>query len=196
MTDHPKPSQVRLRWRSIWVHGFVIGVGCVLIGFVVWFLITGPPSSSESQKGEIAAQVQPPAGASPPAELPVASKAPVETAAELQSQLAKVLTGIKEANQKKDLPQLLSYYSPNFPQLQHRARNIAKNWKNYDYLKMDFHLTEVRLLTDTTAEARVTWDVETRPISTRKNKQVAKTYLIRFVRESGQWRIKALDTPE
>ena len=170
----------------------------MLIALIAWFLIAGSPDSSDSQKGEIAPQVQaplqPPPGASPPAEPPVAPRAPVDSAAELQSQLAQVLTGIKDADQKKDLPQLLSYYSPTFPELQQRARNIAKNWKTYDYLKMDFHLTEVRLLSDTTAVARVTWDVETRNISTRKNKTISKTYLIRFARESGQWRIKALDT--
>ena len=120
----------------------------------------------------------------------------MDAAAALQSQLTQVLTGIKEANQKKDLPQLLSHYSPNFPQLQQKAQNISKNWKTYDYLEMDFHLKEVRLLADQTAVARVTWNVETRNISTRKNKNVTKTYVIRFARESGQWRIRALDPAE
>jgi hypothetical protein len=201
MTDNWKSSHVQRRWKHIWIHGFVIGVGCVLIGFVAWFLLTEPHSSSDSQKGEIALpvqppMVQPPPGASPPAAPPVASEAPGAAGADLQSQLTQVLTGIKEANQKKDLAQLLSHYSPNFPHLQQRARNIAKNWKTYDYLKMDFHLTEVRLLADTTAAARVTWDVETRNTSTRKNQAIAKTYLIRFAKESGQWRIKALKTAE
>jgi hypothetical protein len=198
MTDHWKSSHVRPRWKHIWMHGFVIGVGCVLIGFLAWFSLTGTPSSSDSQKGEIpspvqAPPVQPPSGASPPAEPPVASKAPVDAAAELQSQLAQVLTGIKEANQGKDLPQLLRYYSPNFPQLQQRAQHIVKAWKTYDYPKMDFHIQEVKLLDDHTAVARVTWDVETHNLSTKRNKNLAKTYLIRFVRESGQWRIMALD---
>jgi hypothetical protein len=204
MTDPWKSSPVRPRWKHIWIHGFVIGVGCVLIGFVVWFLITGPSISPDSQTGGVAPQgqalqvpaprVQPPPGASQPATPSVTSTAPVDVASELQSQLALLLNGIKAANQAKDLPQLLSHYSPDFPQLQQRARNISQNWKTYDYLKMDFHLAEVRLLSDTTAIARVTWDVETRNISTRKNKHIVRTYLIRFARESGQWRVKALET--
>jgi hypothetical protein len=201
MTDQWKSSQVRPKWKHIWIHGFVIGVGCVLIGFLAWFLVTGTPYLPNSQKSETAPQVlapqmQSPSGASPSAEPPVASKAPVDAGAKLQSQLAQVLTGIKEANQKKDLAQLLSHYSPTFPQLQQRVRTISQNWKIFDYLKMDFHLTEVKLLGDTTAAARVTWDVETRTISTRKNKSITKTYLIRFARESGQWRVQALDTAE
>jgi hypothetical protein len=201
MTDPWKSSLVQPRWRHIWIHGFVIGVGCVLLGFLAWFLLTGEPSSPESPKGATPPQVQAPQGqsppsAAPPAEPTVAAKAPEDAAAKLKSQLSLVLTGIKEANQKKDLPLLLSYYSPDFPQLQQRASTISKNWQAYDYLKMDFHLTEVRLLADQTAVARVTWDVETLAIGTRKKKIVAKTYLIKFARESGQWRIKALDAGE
>jgi hypothetical protein len=201
MTDHWKSSHVRPRWKHIWIHGFVIGVGLVLIGFLAWFYLTGTPFPSEAPKGEIPApvqapQVKTPAEAPPPAEPPVASKAPADAVANLQSQLAQVLAGIKAANQKKDLPQLLSYYSPNYPRLQQRAQQIAKAWKTYDYPKMDFYLQEARLLTDQTAVARVTWNVETRRIGTRKNRDVAKTYLIKFARESGQWRIVALDAAE
>ena len=60
MTDHWKSSHVQRRWKHIWIHGFVIGVGFVLIGFVVWFFITGTPSSSTSHKDETAPQVQAP----------------------------------------------------------------------------------------------------------------------------------------
>jgi hypothetical protein len=201
MTNHGKLSQVEPRRKHIWIRGFVIAFGVVLVGFFAWFLITVTLFTSDSQKGEAPRQVPAPQapplpGTAPSPEPPVASKVPVDAAAALQSQLAQVLTGIKEANQKKDLPLLLSHYSPNFPQLQQKAQNISKNWKTYDYLKMDFHLKEVRLLADQTAVARVTWNVETLNISTRKNKSVAKTYLIRFARESGQWRIRALDPAE
>jgi len=196
MTDHWKPSYVQRRWKHIWIHGFVIGVGLVLIGFLVWFSITGTPSSSPSHQGETAPEVQAPPGEGPPAGPPVASQAPMDSTAQLKSQLAQVLAGIKEANQKKDLPQLLSHYSPNFPQLHQRARHISKTWKIYDYPKMDFEIAEVRLLADQTAVARVTWDVEAHNISTLKNKNISKSYLIRFARESGQWRIKALDKAE
>ena len=198
MTDHWQSSPVQRRWKQIWIHGFVIGVGVVLIGFVVWFLITGTPSPSTVHKDDIAPQVQAPQTQAPPAEVPpagppVASPAPVDSTAQLKSQLAQVLAGIKEANQKKDLPQLLRYYSPNFPKLRQRAQQISKAWKIYDYPKMDFAITEVNLLADQTAVARVTWDVEAHQISTRKNKNFSKTYVIKFARESGQWRIKALN---
>ena len=61
MTDHWKSSLGQHMWKHIWIHGFVIGVGVVLIGFLVWFFITETPSSSTSHPGETAPQVQAPA---------------------------------------------------------------------------------------------------------------------------------------
>ena len=198
MTDQWQSSPVQRRWKQIWIHGFVIGVGVVLIGFVAWFLITGTPSPPTSHKEDIAPQGQAPQTQTPPAEVPLAgppaaSPAPVDSTAQLRSQLAQVLAGIKEANQKKDLPQLLHHYSPTYPKLRQRAQQISRAWKIYDYPKMDFAITEVNLRADQTAVARVTWDVEAHNISTRKDKNFSKTYVIKFVRESGQWRIKTLD---
>ena len=196
MTDHWKSSLGQHMWKHIWIHGFVIGVGAVLIGFLVWFFITETPSSSNSHPGEMAPQVQALPGAGLPVSPPVALQAPVDSTPPLKSQLAQVLAGIKQANQKKDLPQLLSHYSPGFPQLQQRTQQISQSWKIYDYPKMDFEMTEIRLLDDQTAAARVTWEVEAHHIGTLQNKHISKTYLISFARESGQWRIKALDKAE
>jgi hypothetical protein len=201
MAERGKSSLVQDTWKHIWIHGFVIGVGFVLIGVLVWFFLAEPSGPSTPKRGETAPPVQAPvAQASPggeqPASLPPAPQVPVDPAEQLKNQLAQVLAGIGQANQKKDLTQLLSYYSPSFPHLHQRTRRISQNWKIYDYPKMDFAMTEVRLLADQTALARVTWKVEAHNISTQKNKHISKTYLIRFARESGQWRIKALDKAE
>ena len=196
MTDNWKSSLGQHMWKHIWIHGFVIGVGAVLIGFLVWFFITETPSSSTFHPNEMAPQVQAPPGGGLPVSPPVAPQARVDSPTPVKSQLAQVLAGIKQANQKKDLPQLLSHYSPRFPQLQQRTQHISQSWKIYDYPKMDFEMTEIRLLDDQTAVARVTWEVEAHHISTLQNKTISKTYLIRFARESGQWRIKALDKAE
>ena len=196
MTEPQKSSHSQPRWKNIWIHGFVLGVGVVLIGSLVWFFIRETPSSPPSGTGEKAAeaQIQPREG--PPAGPPVAPEVPAESTPTLKSQLEQVLSGMREANQKKDLSQLLNHYSPNFPQLPQRAQRISKTWKIYDYPKIEFEIAEVRLLADKTAEARVTWNVEARNISTLKNENISKTYLTRFARESGQWRIKALDKAE
>ena len=179
------------------IYGFILGAGVLLIGLIVWFSVQGtppaPPPLTQEKPGEVQVQTRkPPPGKSPPAAPPAAAPVPAESTALLESQLAQVLAGIREANQKKDLPLLLSHYSPNFPQLQQRVQSISKTWKIYDYPEMDFKITEVKLLTKQNAQARVTWNVKAHNIATRKNKTISKTYVIRFSRESSQWRVKSL----
>lgn len=181
------------------ISSFVLGTVMVLIGLATWFFLQGTSSSPPAFTGGKAAEVQVPHSQTQPAkELPAPSPTAPEVPAgsTLERQLDQVLEGIREANQKKDLSQLLSHYSPNFPQLQPRVQQISKAWKIYDYPKMDFKITEIKLLADKMAQARVTWNVETQHITTRKNKTIVKTYLIKFIKESTQWRIISLHSQE
>jgi hypothetical protein len=198
MTDQQKSSQLPPRRKRLWFQGFGLGLGLVLVGLLAWFVIRGTPSPSPiSNNGEKAPETQAQSDQSVPAGAPVAARAPTaEQTAKLQSQLEQVLSGIREANQEKNFSKLLSHYSPNFPQLTQRAQNISKTWKIYDYPRMEFTISELKILADNTAEARVTWDVEAKNISTQKSQNISKIYSIRFVRESDQWRIKALDQAE
>jgi hypothetical protein len=143
MTEHQKSSHAQPRGKNIWIRGLVLGIGVALIGVLVWFFLRGTPSSPPSGANEKAAAVQAPkVEAQPGKGLPVGpavtSQAPGDSQAGLKSELARVLAGVKEANQKKALPQLLSHYSPNFPRLQQRVQTISKAWKIYNYPKMDF----------------------------------------------------------
>jgi hypothetical protein len=201
MSENRKPSNSQPRGKRLAIYGFILGTGLVLIGLVAWFFMQRAPSSPPALTGGKAAAVQVPSRQTRPDKglavaPPAAVRVPAESLASLESQLAQVLAGIRDANQKKDLSRLLSHYSPNFPQLQQRVQYISKNWKIYDYPIMDFKITEVRLLPNKTAQARVTWNVEAKNISTLKNKTVVKTYLIRFGRESNQWRVISLQPGE
>ena len=201
MSENQKSSNSPPRWKRVSISSFVLGAVIVLIGLVTWFFMQGTPSSPPPLPGGKAAEVQVPHSQTQPVEdLPVPSPAapevPAESTAPLETQLAQVLAGIREANQKKDLSQFLSHYSPNFPQLQQRVQEISKAWKIYDYPKMDFKITEIKLLANKTAQAQVTWDVETQNITTLKNKTIVKTYVIKFSKESNQWRIISLQPEE
>jgi hypothetical protein len=190
---YPPPRRKRLRG---FLYGLLLGLG-VLICLSIWSAMMRTSISPTSEKkDDQAQQVQARPDQSAAAAPRVVHKAAAGSNSDLQSQMEQVLSGIKEANQKKNLSQFLSYYSPNFPQLPQRAQSIAKDWKVYDYPKMEFEINEVRLLADNTAVVKVTWNVEVQNISTKKIKNVSKTYLTRFVKESGQWRIKALDKTE
>jgi hypothetical protein len=201
MSENRKSSHSQPRGNRVSIYGFVLGTGVVLIGLIVWFFMRGTPASAPSLTGAKPAAVQvqnreTQSGKGLPVAPPVAAKVPAKSTAALETQLAQVLEGIREANQKKDLSLLLGYYSPNFPQLQQRVQYISKSWKIYDYPKMDFNITEVRLLANQTAQARVTWNVEAQNITTLKKQTIAKTYLIIFSKESSQWRIKSLQPGE
>jgi hypothetical protein len=201
MSENRQSSYSQPRGKRISIYSFVLGAGVVLIGLVAWLFMKGTLFSPPALTGGKAAEVQVPHRETHPDKVlpvapPAANKVPADSTATLESQLNQVLVGVREANQKKDLSQLLSHYSPNFPQLQQRVQHISKNWKIYDYPKMDFTLTEVKLLANQTAQARVSWNVETQNISTLKNKTIVKTYVTRFSRESSQWRIISLQPAE
>jgi hypothetical protein len=194
MNDLPKPVCPPPKQKRL--LGFLVGVG-LLIVLLVWFvMLRTPPIPTSGKKVDQAQQIQAPPDKSTAADLQVVPEASAESHSDLQTQMEQVFSGIKEANQNKDLPQLLSYYSPQYPQLPQRAQNISKDWKVYDYPEMEFEIKEIRLLADKTAVVKVSWNVEVQNISTKKIKNISKTYLARFVKESGQWRIKALDKTE
>jgi hypothetical protein len=195
MTESQKSSDSLPRWKHFWIRGFALVFGLALLGFLVWFFVRETPSPPTSNKGETVPQAQVLSEPGAPADRQVPS-VPAGANALLKNQLEQVIAEIKDANQKKDLSQLLSHYSANFPQLTQRAQSISKSWKIYDYPKMEFRIKEIKRLSDDAALARVTWDVEAININTHKSKNISRTYLIKFVRESGQWRINALDNAE
>lgn len=181
-----------LKARHIWTHGFIIGLTLGVVGLISYYSITRiplfPPTGETVSPIPVKArpeQTMP----STPATAPVAPRDPV---ASLELQLEQVFNGIKETNQKRDLARLLSFYSPNFPELSKRANSITKSWKIYDYQKIDFKIHEIDILAEDTAVAYVTWDVATKNLATQKIKNISKTYQVTFVRESGQWHIIGL----
>jgi hypothetical protein len=193
MTDNrtsPLPTRIlRYPWVQILIWGIVI----VLIGLLTWFFWGKMFQVSKPVKIKEAPTVKALSEQSVPGGLEVLPPPPAMSISTLQNQLEQVLIGIREANQKKDLAKMLSYYSPNFPRLTNRAQSISKNWKIYNYPNMEFDIQEVKSINDTKAVARVNWKVESQNISTKKSKIVSKTYMIKFVKESGNWRIEALD---
>ena len=188
----PPPKRKRL-------YVFLLGIGFLLTALLIgsWLIrpvrpvVYSPPErkTDQVQQGNVPDQ-------SADAGTREVPKEPEGLPVDLKSQIEQVLAGIKGANQKKDLSQLLHYYSPNFPQLPQRAQSFSRYWNVYDYPMMEFKIIEVRLLSDNDAVAKVTWNVETQNISTKKIKKISKTYLTRFVKESGQWRIQAINETE
>ena len=192
MSNHKQMTMpFLLKARQIWAHGFLIGLTIGAVGFIAYYSITGIPLFPPT--GETVSQPLAKSSLSRLCPSPPRSPGgPSDPVASLEPQLTEVLNGIKETNQKKDLARLLSFYSPNFPELGKRTKSITKSWKTYDYQKMAFKLHEINSLTEDTALAWVTWDVTTKSLTTQETKNISKTYQVTFVRESGQWHIIGL----
>ncbi len=112
MADHQKSSDELLRRKPLWVRGIVLVFGFVLISSLFWYFLKGrlyPPIHSQVEPVP-QAQTQPSPKATP--NYRVAPTAREESTALLKGQLQKVISEIREANQKKDLSKFLSYYSP------------------------------------------------------------------------------------
>lgn len=192
MSDPQKSSPASFRGNRVGLRVSLLGLGFILLTLAVWFFI-GMPLSAPSKNSALASQAQTPPETRDPVSSQVIEPVPDESTAPLTGELEQVLTGIRDANFHKDLSQLLSHYSPNFPRLTQRAQDIAKSWKIYDYRKMQFKIGEVQFSDDHNAVARVTWEIEVENISTRKYKKFSRIYLTRFIKESGHWRLKALE---
>lgn len=197
--QNPSSSALQAHLKRLWIHGFLAGCGvlCVilLIGFFIWGWPEATPEGPEEAKP--APAEAPATPAMPPAPAPKAPPLPSAAApSTLEAQLTGVLAKLEEANQKKDLQQLLSLYAPSFPDLPQKAQEISRSWASYDYLSLNFKLTEINSPTPDSASARATWKIKTRHRQTQKIKDTTKIYLVRFTCESGRWYIQSLEKAE
>ena len=191
-------SALQALLKRLWIHGFLAGVGVLFAVLLSCYFIWGwpfatpecPEESKPTPAQALVAPVTPPAptlATSPPA---IGAVGPP---ASLEAELSGVLAKLEEANQKRDLQQLLSLYAPSFPDLPRKAHEISHSWASYDYLSLNFKLTEINRPTPDSASALVTWKIKTRQRQTHQIKDTTKVYLVSFTRESGQWRIKSLE---
>jgi hypothetical protein len=195
---HPHTSIAHLAKR-VWLQGFLAGLGVVVAISMVWVLVRGIPAPSTPQ--DSAATVFPPQAeqaskisAVPP--ITETSFPPSDTATVLKTHVEEVLARVKQANQNKNLAQLLILYSPTFPELSQKTQKIARSWETYNYPKMEFLIEELKPLTDSRVFARVTWDIQMEDLQTKNFKEVTRTYLVWFIKESGDWRIQSLKKAE
>jgi hypothetical protein len=195
MTDSPQSQAAASTTlvKRLWIHGFLVGLALVILGLAGWYFLSGTLLSTPSGEIEPGQAAQLKADQAPAAAPLPSAVRPENPATVLKGQLEQVLIGLREANQKKDLSLLLSYYSPNFPQLTQRAQAISKTWKSYDYSQIEFEINELEVKNTDTAVARVNWKAAARNIDTKSVKTISKTYRVTFVREAGQWHIKALE---
>ncbi len=183
--------------KRLWVHGFLAGLGVVLIFLAGWYFLFGWPQGNhpEGQEEAKAAMAQTPAPPAAPSAraTPAGPGSAALPPAALKAELEGVLARLAEAHRHKDLSQLLSLYDPTFPELQQKAEEISRSWKVYDYLGLRFRLEGLRSPSPGRASARIVWEAETRNCGSHEIRRITRTYQALFSNDSGQWRIKSLE---
>ncbi|MEW6659153.1 MAG: zinc ribbon domain-containing protein [Thermodesulfobacteriota bacterium] len=181
--------------------GLLIGAGVIiLILLVVIFSRTqtpSPPSPPAAPKAE--APAPPAAAPAPPAAAPApapSAPAPEAQAPSLKEQLQAVLANMRAARLNKDIIQLLNCYSLTFPDLEEKRRETLKSWENYDYTNMVFTIDEVQPLDADNANVKVTWYVDFKNRRTGELVSSTQAFQVRFAKELGQWRIRAVEESE
>ena len=172
--------------KRLWIHGFLAGLALVLTILALSYFIWGWPLGSAPEE-----EAKPTISQTPGA--PPASSGPAENQATLKVELESVLARLVEANRHKDLPSLLSLYDPAFPDLPHKAEEISRTWKIYDYHSLRFRIEEIRSLSPGMATAKIIWEAVTKNRATQEIKEINVTYLAAFSNESGHWRIRSLE---
>ncbi len=189
-------SHLQANAKFLWLNGFLAGIGVLIAIFLIWSFIWGWPWGTANRPGNGKPPFsQAPANpAAPPAPVFEATPPPGATAqpsAILQTELEAVLARLTEANEKKDLSQLLNVYDPAFPELVRKAEEISRTWTIYDYRSIRFHIGEIISPSPNEVLARVIWEVETRNRTTQEIKNYTIAYQVRFTKAQGQWRITA-----
>jgi hypothetical protein len=108
--------------------------------------------------------------------------------------LIKLLNQIREAQLKKDIQLFLKAYSSDFTNLKQKKDLTLNIWRRYDYIDLQYQLSNVIQEDDATIFALVTWDIKARDHKTDEVKLLTKTYKVQFYKESsGNWLVQKLE---
>jgi hypothetical protein len=187
---------VRRTWRQllfIWAVVIVLAISYLLV------LSNAPRATNLANKEQILPRN--PGGlietARPSQPFPLPSKALDNfPAIPEREDLLKVLDQIREAQFKKDIHLFLEAYSPTFPDLGQKRELTLNIWRRYDYIDLQFHVSDIQQKNASTIFGEITWEIKARDRKTDKIKTLSKSYHVHFSKESGKWLIQKLEAAE
>jgi len=186
--------------RKIWRQTLFIWVA-VIISAISYFLVLHNTITNinHSQQEPIALQPLSPTQditRPSPSSLLQTKTAPLSAAIPDQEDLLKLLSQIREAQSKKDIRLFLDAYSPTFPNLAKKRRLTLDLWKRYDYIESQFQFNSLKQENASMILAEITWNIKAQDRNTRVIKMVAKSYNVKFSKQSGKWLIQELEPVE
>jgi hypothetical protein len=175
-----------------WLIGLLVGSGVLVIILLVLLFTRGtstPPAPEPAPKVEAPAPA--PAAAPPAPSQPATPTPPAET--NLQEQLQKELSSLREAQLHKDIVQFMSIYSLTYPDLDNKRASTLKAWESYDFTNLVFTIDKLQEIDPDNAIAWVTWYIDTKNRRTQDLLSSSQTFQVRFAKEQGKWRIRSLE---
>ncbi len=175
---------VKRTWRQlllIWVVVIALAVSYFLL------LSRGPLGLNVATVPPDAASKSETANASPGDTFPAIPE---------KDELTVVLNQLREAQYKKDIDRFLQAYAPDFPELQRKRELTLSIWRRYDYLNLQYHVTDIRRLDENAIAGAVTWEIKALDRKTDTVRSLSKTYRVEFTKASGQWLIQKLDAAD
>ena len=196
-TSEAAPAKVPPTGFPSWLMGLLVGSGILILILLILLFTRGtstPPAPTPAPKLEAPAPA--PSATTPTPAPPEATPAPVpappveET---LKGQLQKEFSILREAQLHKDIVQFMSVYSLTFPGADDKRANTLKSWESYDFTNLVFTVDKIQPTDSDNVIAWVTWYIDTKNRRTQELSSSSQTYQVRLAKESGKWRIRALE---
>jgi hypothetical protein len=109
--------------------------------------------------------------------------------------LVKLLNQIREAQLKKDIQLFLNAYSSDSVNMKQKKDLTLNIWRRYDYIDLQYQLSNIIQEDASTILAQVTWDIKALDHKTDEVKFLTKTYKVQFAKQlSGNWLVQKLET--
>lgn len=198
----PAPTPAPPGATPTWLIGLLVGTGIVILVLLVLLFSRGtappppPPPAPKAAAPTPAPAVPAPTTPATPAPAAPAPQPPPPAAADLKDQLQSVLSTLREAQMHKDIVQFMSVYSLTYPHLDTKRADTLKAWEDFDFTNLVFTVDKVQAIDPDNAMAWVTWYIDTKNRRTQQLSNYTQTYQVRFAKEMGKWRIRALEEVE
>jgi hypothetical protein len=179
-----------------WLMGVLVGAGILVIILLILLFTRGastPPAPATAPKVEAPAPAPPAVTATPTA--PATQPAP-PAEANLQEQLQKELSLLRESQLRKDIVLFMSVYSLTYPELDEKRASTLKAWERFDFTNLVFTVDKVQSIDPDNAIAAVTFYMDTKNRQTQGLSSNSQIFQVRFAKEQGKWRIRSLEEVE
>ncbi|MCK9376389.1 MAG: hypothetical protein M0P73_09575 [Syntrophobacterales bacterium] len=127
-----------------------------------------------------------------PTRVVTTTQAPTTSAPQddLRREVEKIAEKIRSAHLNKDINKWLSCYNSSYPHLGQLENRQLELWKNYDIKEVNYRISNVQRVSDTTATADIIWNIQLYDHRSHDYTLVRQGYKISLDKGPGGWKIR------